>query len=51
MLLNSASSTAKFTLRRMSIGPDQKCLVGTVDHGDDHCLFQATVLKRLKELA
>jgi len=36
---------------QMSLEPDHKCLVGTAVHGDDHSLFQATVLKRLKELA
>ena len=35
----------------MSLEPDHKCLVGTVVQGDDHSLFQSTVLKRLKELA
>ena len=51
MLLNNASSTAKFTLNRMSLEPDHKCTVGTEVHGDDQCLLQATVLKRIKEPA
>jgi hypothetical protein len=35
VLLNDASSTAKFTFNRMSLGQDHKWLVGKAVEGDD----------------